>query len=79
VASADVHSSEGDVASALLGLALSQKQLGQDLFRDLDAAVEALRNVPWTVLDGLRGDADILEKIDNAEGLLQRLRKTLSP
>jgi hypothetical protein len=79
VDSADAHSSDADVSSALLGLAQPQQLLRHDLFRDLDAAVKALSNVPWRVLDGLRGDADILKQIDNAEGLLQRLRKTLSP
>jgi ParB family chromosome partitioning protein len=35
--------------------------------------------VPWTILSQLKGDPDILKKIDDAEGLLRLLRKALEP
>jgi ParB family transcriptional regulator, chromosome partitioning protein len=47
------------------------------LARDLDAAVEARKSVPWTALRDLKGDPDILRTIDDAEELLQSLRKAL--
>ena len=45
---------------------------------ELDAAVEAMRHIPWTALAELKGNPDILKKIDDAEALLKSLRKTLS-
>jgi ParB family chromosome partitioning protein len=37
-----------------------------------------MKRVPWMALAELKGDADILKKIDDAEALLKSLRKTLS-
>jgi ParB family chromosome partitioning protein len=37
-----------------------------------------MKRVPWTALDELRGDPDILTRIDEAEALLKNLRKSLS-
>jgi len=37
-----------------------------------------MKNVPWTVLQEPKGDADVLKKIDEAEALLRSLRKALS-
>jgi ParB family chromosome partitioning protein len=44
----------------------------------LDAAVEAMKRIPWTTLAELKGDRDVLKKIDDAEALFRTLRKTLS-
>jgi len=48
------------------------------LSEELDVAVEALKNVPWTALQELKGDAAVLKKIDETETLLRSLRKALS-
>jgi ParB family transcriptional regulator, chromosome partitioning protein len=45
---------------------------------DLDAAIESMKRVPWTMLADLKGNAEILKKIDDAETLLKDLRKSLS-
>jgi ParB family chromosome partitioning protein len=37
-----------------------------------------MKRVPWTMLAELKGDPDILKKIEDAEALLKSLRKTLS-
>jgi ParB family chromosome partitioning protein len=37
-----------------------------------------MKGVPWTTLQDLKGDPDILKKIDDAEALLRSLRKALS-
>ena len=37
-----------------------------------------MKHVPWTALADLRGDPEVLRKIDEAEALLQSLRKTLT-
>ncbi len=43
----------------------------------LNSAIEFMKRVPWTVLSDLKGDPDILKKIDDAEELLKSLRKAL--
>ncbi len=39
--------------------------------------MEAMRRVPWTMLEELKGNPDVLKQIDDAEALLKSLRKTL--
>jgi ParB family transcriptional regulator, chromosome partitioning protein len=72
-------SDDGDLESAMLRLAPSAKKTRGELAGDLDAAVEAMKRVPWTTLAELKGDPEILQKLDDAEALLKSLRKTLSP
>jgi ParB family chromosome partitioning protein len=45
----------------------------------LGAAVEAMKGVPWTKLQELKGDEMVLKKLDEAEALLRSLRKALTP
>ena len=51
---------------------------GNGLVSELDAAMEAIRRTPWTVLEDLKGDPQVIRRIDEAESLLRTLRKTLS-
>jgi ParB family chromosome partitioning protein len=44
---------------------------------ELAAATEAIRKMPWTQVQQLRGDAQVLEQIDEATELLQALRQSL--
>jgi ParB family chromosome partitioning protein len=37
-----------------------------------------MKNVPWTMLQELKGDSDVLKKLDEAEALLKSLRKALT-
>jgi ParB family chromosome partitioning protein len=41
--------------------------------------VEAMKRVPWTTLAEMKGDVEILKRIDEVEALLKSLRKTLLP
>jgi ParB family chromosome partitioning protein len=68
---------EGDLESAALRLAPAKKEK-RGLSGELDSAVEAMKRVPWTTLAEMKGDAEILRRIDEAEALLKSLRKTLS-
>lgn len=67
----------GDIDSALLRIA---PQDGKDtgLASDLDSMIEAMKRLPWTALQDLKGDKRVLESIDNAQALLKNLRKSLS-
>jgi ParB family chromosome partitioning protein len=71
-------SEEGDLESATLWLARGPKKTKGGLEADLDAVVEAVKHLPWTALAELKGNHDILKKIDDTEALLKSLRKTLS-
>lgn len=78
VARAHFLNDEGDFDSAALRLTPLDKKVGRSLCGDLEAAVEAMKNVTWTALEELKGDRDILKKIADAVALLQSLRKALS-
>ena len=68
----------GDLESAALRLGTAKKKGDDGLSGELDAVVEAVRAVPWTTLQELKGDADLLKKIEAAESMLHSLRKALS-
>lgn len=78
VARAHFLSESGDLDSAELRLRPSEKKQNTGPLTDLEAAVEAMKNVPWTALQDLRGDANVLKTIEEAEQLLRSLRKTLT-
>ena len=71
-------STEGDIESAMLLVASSARSEESDLSSDLDSAIKAIKHVPWTALVELKGDRDVLKKIDEAEEMLQSLRRALS-
>jgi ParB family chromosome partitioning protein len=78
VARAHFLSEEGDIESALLRLRPTERKARDGLLTELESAVEAMRNVPWTVLQEAKGNADLLKSIDDAEELLKSLRKALT-
>jgi ParB family transcriptional regulator, chromosome partitioning protein len=68
---------EGDLESATLRLPAADKKSKAGLADELDAAVEAMKRVPWTALEEMKCDAELLKKIDDAQALLKTLRRTL--
>ena len=78
VARAQFLSDQGDIDSAMLRVGPTPRKAKAGLSGELDVAVEAMKNVPWTILQELKGDAAVLKKIDEAEALLRSLRKALS-
>ena len=72
-------SREGDLDSAMLRVGPPARKDKSGLAGDLEAAIESMKRVPWTTLAELKGDPQILKKIDDAETLLKSLRKTLLP
>ena len=69
-------SSEGAIDSAMLRIAPKKAETG--LLKQLEATMSAIKQVPWTQLDELKGDDDVLKRIDEAQSLLRTLRKNLS-
>lgn len=78
VAKAHFLNEEGDIESAILRIAPTERTSKPGFLGELDAAIYAMRNVPWTELEELRGNPDIIKTIDAAETLLVSLRKNLS-
>jgi ParB family chromosome partitioning protein len=70
---------EGDIESALLRVAPIKKDSDNPgLAGQLDAAMTAMKNISWTSLESLKGNPDVLNRLDEAEALLRSLRKTLT-
>jgi ParB family chromosome partitioning protein len=78
VARAHFLSEEGDLESAQLRLRPTQKKPKDGLLTELDAAVEAMKNVPWTALQEMKGNTSVLKKLEDAEEWLKSLRKALN-
>jgi ParB family transcriptional regulator, chromosome partitioning protein len=78
VARAQFLSEEGDLDSAQLRLRPVEKKPNDGLLTGLDAAVEAMKSVPWTTLQEMKGNTSLLKKIEDAEELLKSLRKALN-
>lgn len=72
-------SDEGDLDSAVLRVAEVPAAKGTaGLAKELDAAVTAMKAIPWTAISDLRGDPSVLAKIEEAEALLRSLKKSLT-
>jgi ParB family chromosome partitioning protein len=78
VARAHFLSDAGDLDSAQLRVRPHEKKGNDGPFTDLETAIEAMKNVPWTALQELKGDSSVLKTIDEAEKLLRSLRKALT-
>jgi ParB family chromosome partitioning protein len=72
-------SDEGDIESALLRIPQPDPDPKGQPLAELDGAMEAMRRIPWTTLQELRGDEDAIRRITAAEELLRSLREALSP
>lgn len=68
----------GDIDSAMLRLGPSAPKPKAGLAEEIDAAIEAMKSTPWTALVDLKGDAEFMAKLNEAQILLASLRKTLS-
>lgn len=78
VARTNFLSSEGDLDSAMLRVVSQEPKEQLGLVDELSAATEAMKRVPWTALERLKGNTDVLRQLDEAEALLRSLRKTLT-
>lgn len=78
VAKAQFLNPHGDIDSAMLRLAPQPAKKKGRLSDDLDSAVQAMKSMPWTALQELKGDPEFLKKIADAEEMLKSLRKALS-
>ena len=78
VAREEFLSPRGTIESAALRIEAPSTSTEHGLVGDLAHIGDAIRKRPWTELAQLRGDAAVLEKLDETERLLKELRRTLS-
>jgi hypothetical protein len=50
----------------------------EGLLGDIEQVSESLRRYPWTTLAALKGDVQVLRKLEETEELLRDLKKALS-
>lgn len=77
VARAHFLSKSGDIDSAQLRIRPAEKRPSGGPLSDLETAVTTMKNVPWTALQGLKGNQGILKTIEEAQALLQALKNNL--
>ena len=77
VARAHFTDDDATIDSAMLRVAGAAKP-ANGLVDQLDAAMKTIRDVPWTELEKLRGDPNVVQRVAEAEELLRSLRLNLS-
>jgi ParB family chromosome partitioning protein len=78
VAKQDFMSSEGSIETALSRLAPTPPKKPRGLLGDIEQLSEAVQRYPWTALAELRGDQQLLKRLEDTEKLLKELRRALS-
>jgi len=78
VAKDDFLSDAGTLDSAMEKVAPTAKQKPQGLAGDVAALVDSIKRYPWTTLTDLKGDKEVLSKIEEAEKMLNVLKQQLS-
>jgi ParB family chromosome partitioning protein len=78
VAKDNFLSAGGSIDSALQTLSppVPKKNIG--LIGDIDQLSESLQRYPWTTLAAMKGDQQVLRKLEEAEKLIKELKKALS-
>ncbi|MES1200035.1 MAG: ParB N-terminal domain-containing protein [Pseudomonadota bacterium] len=68
---------EGDLESATMRIAGAPEKRRPGLSTDLDTLVDAMSKLPWTAIEELKGDPELIGKVEKAEALLRGLRRNL--
>jgi ParB family transcriptional regulator, chromosome partitioning protein len=68
----------GTIETALRTLGPAPSKKNQGLLGDIEQVSESLRRYPWTTLAALKGDQQVLRKLEETEKLLRDLKKALS-
>lgn len=70
----------GETIDAALNVVVpSTPKRGQGILGDLEELGESIKRYPWTTLASLKGDQQVLSKLEEAEQLLKELKKALLP
>jgi ParB family chromosome partitioning protein len=71
-------SSGGTIDSALRGLIPAPAKKPNGLLGDIEQISDSIQRYPWTTLAALKGDPELLQKLEETEKLLKELRKALA-
>ncbi len=71
-------SSGGTIETALKTLGPAPSKRAQGLVGDIDQLSESLQRYPWTTLAAMKGDQQVLRKLEETEKLIKELKKALS-
>ena len=77
IAKEEFLSEGGEVQSALEKLPTDANEKRQGLAEEVAALVDAIKRQPWTALDGLKGDSELLRNIEEAEKVFEALKRQL--
>ena len=78
VAKDEFVANAGSIESAFRKVAPSANRKGHGLLGDIEQLSDVLSRYPWTTLSEMKGDAQLLRKLDETEKLLRDLKKALS-
>ena len=78
VAKDNFLSTDGTIERALHTLSPAPSKKGQGLLGDIEQLSESLQRYPWTTLAALKGDQQVLRRLDETEKLIKELKKTLT-
>jgi ParB family chromosome partitioning protein len=67
----------GSIDAALQKLGPTPTKKNEGLLGDIESLSEAIKRYPWTTLASLKGDQQVIRKIEETEKLLKELRKSL--
>ena len=68
----------GSLESALRAMGPAPSKKAHGLMGDIEQISESLQRYPWTTLAALKGDQQVLRKLEETEKLLKELKKALS-
>jgi ParB family chromosome partitioning protein len=77
VAKEEFLSESGEIQSALEKVAPEENKKGQGLSEEVASLVDAIKRQPWTAVERLKGDPDLLRNIEEAEKVFEALKKQL--
>jgi ParB family chromosome partitioning protein len=69
---------EGSIESALKTLSPPISEKTHGLLGDIEQLSESLQRYPWTTLAAMKGDQQIIRKLEETEKLIKELKKALS-
>jgi len=78
VAKEEFLSEHGTVESAMQKISPASTKKADGLLGDIEGLSESIKHYSWTALADLRGDPQVLAKLEEAEKLLKELKRTLS-
>lgn len=70
--------SDGNIDAAIKALGPATPKKNQGLIGDIELLAESLQRYPWTTLASMRGDLQVLRKLEETENLLKELKKALA-